>query len=565
MFLMIGLNIGTPLIFKKVIIILSNPKNGITPIFQITLILYGLSWAIGQIVSQLRSIMMFRLLERNMRIMSLQIFDHLHTLSLRFHLERRTGDVTSAIERAQFGFEMVFWGLLLFLLPTVLEMILAMVVLTYFYGIFYSSVLLFMLVFYLLFSILAINRSSKLQNIYNEKRAKSSSFIIDNLLNFETVKYFGNEFHGHEQCNSILQEQENAGNAKCFADVFIQLGQVLMIGGGLVYLTVMTGNAVILGQMNVSDFVLINGYLLQFVIPLHSFGYVLKQVRQGLNDMDSAINLMEIKPEIQDAVDAINLNCDKSEIKFENVVFGYDDKRQILKEISFTVPSGHTVAIVGATGAGKSTIARLIFRFYDVVYGRILINDFDIRKITQRSLHDAIGVVPQDTVLFNDTLYYNISYGCPSATKEEVERAIKLAHLDEFIECLPDGCDTMVGERGLKLSGGEKQRVAIARVILKNPQIYIFDEATSSLDTHTEQEIQKNLEEISKGATTLIVAHRLSTVIHANEIIVIDHGIIVERGTHQELLKTNGLYANLWKKQSYKKINNFLDISKNIM
>ena len=515
-------------------------------------------WTISQIISQLRSIMMFRALERGTRVLSLRIFDQLHALSLRFHLQRRTGAVTSAIERAQFGFDTIFWGLLLFIFPTLIEMLLVISLLTYFYGIFYSGVLLLIMICYLLFSILAIDRSTKKQKIYNEKRAQASARIVDSLLNFETVKYFNNERYDHEQCDKILQEQENAGTSKYFADAVVQLGQGVVIGIGLLYLTLSSGNAVISGRMNIGDFVLINGYILQFAMPLHHFGYILRQVRNGLNDMNDIMDLITLKPEIQDVPNAIALKdstaskIDQASITFNNVIFGYDKQRTILNGISFTVPQGKTVAVVGPTGAGKSTVARLLFRFYDVSSGSILINGHDLRNITQQSLHAAIGVVPQDTVLFNNSLYYNIAYGCPSATKDDIERAIKLAHLDGFIKQLPDGYNTIVGERGLKLSGGEKQRVAIARVLLKQPAIYIFDEATSSLDTHTEQEIQRNIEEISVGATTLIIAHRLSTVTHADEILVLDNGLIVERGTHKSLLIQNELYAVLWNKQFYK-------------
>ncbi|MFH1832122.1 MAG: ABC transporter ATP-binding protein/permease [bacterium] len=548
--IMIALNVSIPLIFKNIINILSAPAKSSYAIVHAALLLYGSLWTISQIVSQLRSILMFQALERGTRVLSLRIFDQLHALCLRFHLERRTGAVTSSIERAQFGFETIFWGLLLFILPTSIEMFLVISLLTYFYGIFYSGVLLLIMICYLVFSVLAINRSAKKQNFYNEKRSHASARIVDSLLNFETVKYFNNERHDHEQCDKILQEQENAGTSKDFADAFVQLGQGIVIGLGLLYVTLISGNAVISGRMNIGDFVLINGYLLQFAMPLHQFGYILRQVRNGLNDMNGIIELITLKPEIQDAPDAIELKINNAittfDITFDTVAFSYDKQRQIFNDISFTIPAGKTVAIVGPTGTGKSTIARLLFRFYDVSNGRILINGHDIRNITQQSLHAAIGVVPQDTVLFNNTLYYNVAYGRPTASQQEVEHAIKLSHLDEFIKTLPDGYNTMVGERGLKLSGGEKQRVAIARVLLKRPAIYIFDEATSSLDTHTEQEIQRNIEEIFTGATTLIIAHRLSTVIHADEILVLNHGLITERGTHQSLLILNGVYAALW-------------------
>ena len=548
-FVLIVFNVSIPLVFKNIINSFSLPAQSSFFMVRIFLVLYGFLWTTGQIIGQLKSVAIFRCLERSARDLSIKIFDHLHTLSLRFHLDRKTGDVTNTIERAQFGLEMVFWGLFLFLLPNVIEMIVVIILLTFFYGFFYSEALVFVMFFYLIFSLVAISKLSEKQKVYNQKRSAASSFIVDSLLNFETVKYFGNENYDHELCNKILQEQEEAGVKRSFTDAMINIGQAFVIGAGLVYLTVASGNAVISGRMNISDFVLINGYLLQFAIPLHGFGYVLRQVRRGLNDMSGVMDLLKMESEVKDFPNAKDLKIDKAEIKFENVVFGYNNQRQILNGISFSVPAGKTIAIVGATGSGKSTISRLLFRFYDVCSGSISINGYDIRNITQKSLHALIGVVPQDTVLFNNTLYYNISYGCSLATPQDVEMAIKFAHLDDFIKRLPEGCNTIVGERGLKLSGGEKQRVAIARVILKRPKIYIFDEATSSLDINTEREIQNNLEEISKGSTTLIIAHRLATVINADEIFVLDKGVVIECGKHKDLLQQDGFYASLWNKQ----------------
>lgn len=557
-FAMIGINVCVPLFFKKIINILYNPNKFEFLQIQMILVFYGLLWAMAQIIAQLRALIIYRCLERGMRELSMKIFDHLHTLSLRFHFDRKSGEVTSTIERAQFGFDTIFCGLFLFLFPSVIEMGIVIILLTYFYGFFYSGALFFVIVFYLIFSFIMLTRLSDSQKVYNKKKSDASSFIVDRMLNFETVKYFGNEDYDREQCSKILQDQEVVGIKKYISDSLVQFVQAVVIGMGLIYLTLFSGSAVASGRMNIGDFVLINGYLLQFAIPLYSFGYVLKQVRRGLNDMAAVIDLMSEESEIKDAPDAVALKTNKAEIEFKNVWFGYGKQRQILQGVSFSVPAGKTVAIVGATGAGKSTISRLLFRFYDVTSGSILINGYDVRKITQQSLHALIGVVPQDTVLFNDSIYYNIAYGCPSSTKQEVEQAASLAHLDDFIKRLPNGYNTIVGERGLKLSGGEKQRVAIARVILKRPKIYVFDEATSSLDVHTEKEIHKNLEDISKTSTTVIIAHRLSTVVNVDEIIVLDEGRIIEQGCHQDLLRLNGRYASLWNKQIQKQFLSFI-------
>lgn len=412
--------------------------------------------------------------------------------------------------------------------------------------------LLIILVCYTVFSIIGTSWSAQVQRINNEKHFNAQSRIVDSLLNFETVKYFSNQAYEKQETDKLLQEVEDASTKKHVVTESVHLGQGIVIGIGLIVLTWLSGNSVIQGTMNVGDFVLINGYLLQFVQPLSWFGYILRKMRKGLTDLENIFNMLHLQPEVSNAPSAIDLKITKAEVTFDHVSFGYDPSRTILRDVSFHVPAGKHLGIVGPSGAGKSTIARLLFRFYDVNKGAILINNHDIRTVSQKSLQKVIGIVPQDTVLFNNTLYYNIAYGRPGATSEEINEAAHLAHLDGFIKLLPDGLQTIVGERGLKLSGGEKQRVAIARVLLKKPLIYLFDEATSALDSKTEREIQKNLEEISAGSTTIIIAHRLSTVIHADNIIVLDHGSIVEHGTHQQLLAHNGVYARLWKKQSLK-------------
>ena len=549
--IMIVLNVSLPLFFRSIVNALSacSPQ----PVAYVSFILmgYGLLWVVSQIILQARAIVLYRSLERSMHLLAIQVFNHLLKLDIRFHLDRKTGAITNAIDRAEDGLDHIFWGIFLFMINTLVEMIMVVIILSYLYGALYSSALFLVMIGYLFFTTFLLNKSISVQEMYNDQREAASARMVDTLLNIETVKYFDNEKFEHTQCDQILQNQEDAGVIKYQYDSWLAIGQNIIVGLGLIFLTWTSGNAVLKGTMKVGDFVLINGYLLQFIYPLNHFGYIVRSIRKGLNDVAAAMNLLTLKPEIKDVHNAKDLLVDSAaaEVEFDNVIFNYDERRMILKGISFKVPAGKHVAVVGATGSGKSTIARLIYRFYDVNGGRILINGYDIRTLTQTSLHRAIGIVPQDTVLFNNTLYYNIAYGNPKASQQEVENAIKMAHLDTFIKRLPDGYNTAVGERGLKLSGGEKQRVAIARVLLKKPTLYIFDEATSALDTHTEREIQRNLDEISHGATSLTIAHRLSTVINADIIIVLDHGKIVEQGNHDQLLSKQGLYAQLWQKQ----------------
>lgn len=532
---MIIFNLGVPYVFKNIIELFAVSNNNYLSLIQILLILYGSLWTIGQIIGQVKTGLMFYLYERCIKNISLKIFEKLQSLSLRFHLERKTGSITNTVERAKSGFETVFLGSLLFLIPTTLEMTLATILLTYLYGFFYGTILFATISLYILFSSIALPRLEKLQNNYNEMRKDTSTKLVDNLLNYETTKYFCNELYDKKLCDQALQNQEKTGLRWNLCELLIQTGQAFIIGIGLLLLTIISGNAVINHTLTIGDFILINGYLMQFAMPLHQFGYILRQVRTGLNNLHDAFEIMRQEPEIVDAPNAINLKTEKAEIIFENVFFNYNSSREILKDVSFKVPAGKTVAIIGSTGSGKSTIARLLFRFYDINSGKILINGNDIRNITQNSLRSLIGIVPQDTVLFNNSLYFNIAYGKPTATKQEVENVIKLAHLDELIKKLPEGYNTIVGERGLKLSGGERQRVAIARMLLKNPLIYIFDEATSSLDVHTEHEIQKNIATISSDCTTIIIAHRLSTIEHADQVLVLENGKIIETGLFKDL------------------------------
>lgn len=528
-------NLGVPFIFKRIIESFSLSYDNFSGLIRILLVAYGLLWIIGQVLGQIRTSLMFYLYERCVKNLSSKIFEKLQSLSSRFHTEKKIGSITNTVERVRIGFETVFLGALLFLIPTVIEMICAISLLTYLYGFSYGGILLATIVLYIVISTFTLPRLEILHRSYNEMRKQASATLVDNLLNYETTKYFGNEPFDQQLCQQALSQQEKAGSQWHAYELVVQGIQVLIVGSGLLCLTVISGNAVLNKTLTVGDFILINGYLMQFAAPLHQLGYILRQIRTGLTNMGDAIDLMQQEPEVCDAPCALELIPKKVEIVFDHVSFGYNKSREILHDVSFTIPAGKTVAIIGQTGSGKSTLARLLFRFYDVQSGRILVNGHDIRLIKQQSLRSLIGIVPQDTILFNKSLYFNIAYGRPTATLQEVEQVIKLANLHEFIAKLPEGYDTLVGERGLKLSGGERQRVAIARMLLKNPLLCIFDEATSSLDVRTEQEIQKNIAEISSGRTTIIIAHRLSTIKHADHVIVLDNGRIVEQGAYTTL------------------------------
>ncbi len=549
--LSICLNMSIPLIFEHIINKLSTCMVIPSGLVQLLLIVYGVTWICSKITLQLREIVLARVIGRGVRMLSIAVFDHLHKLSLRFHLERKTGAIAAIISRLQRAFPDIFMEIFIFLLPTIIEIFIAIGVLWYLYSFTYGALLFIVLGLYILFSVVGIEWSSKALLVSIQKEEKVASRMVDSLLNFETVKYFNNQKFEHNECNQALIELEDAITKKEIRSEMVHMGQGVIMGLGLLAFTLISGSAVLKGQMKTGDFVLINSYLLQFIYPLSFFGIILRHIRRGFGDIENALHLLEMKPDIVDRPNAQTLKPESVEITFDNVVFGYGPQRSILKGISFKVPAGKTVAIVGSTGSGKSTITRLLLRFYDVTDGRILINGIDIRDITQESLRALIGVVPQDTVLFNNTLYYNISYGNPQASAAEVERAIELAQLHKLVFALPEGISTVVGERGLKLSGGEKQRVSIARVLVKAPKMYVFDEATSALDTRTEREIQKNIEEISKGSTTLIIAHRLSTVVNADQIVVLQDGSVAEQGTHAELLAKQGIYKRLWDQQAY--------------
>jgi ATP-binding cassette, subfamily B, heavy metal transporter len=542
-------NVYVPVLYKHAIDALGTTA-ATAAVLPVGLILaYGLARVLSLAFGELRDAIFAKVAQRSIRSVALNVFRHLHALSLRFHLERQTGGLSRSVERGTKAIQTLLSFMLFNILPTLLEILLVCAILWGMFNIWFALATFVTVVAYIAYTLVITEWRTKFRREMNEMDNQANTKAIDSLLNYETVKYFGNEEHEARRYDTALSFYEKAAVRSQTSLSLLNIGQAAIISVGLTVVMYMAARGIMAGTMTIGDFVLVNTYLLQLYQPLNFFGFVYREIKQGLADMEKMFELLEIDREIADAPDAKPLAVTGASVAFDGVEFGYDPRRPILKGVSFTVPAGRTVAIVGPSGAGKSTISRLLFRFYDPNAGRILIDGQDISAITQDSLRAAIGIVPQDTVLFNDTIFYNVAYGRPGASVEEVERAARLAHIHDFVLRLPDGYKTMVGERGLKLSGGEKQRVAIARTILKQPDILLFDEATSALDTHTEREIQANLREVSRGRTTLVIAHRLSTVIDADEIIVLDDGRIVERGRHGELLARRGAYAAMWTRQ----------------
>jgi ATP-binding cassette, subfamily B, heavy metal transporter len=546
-------NVFVPLIFKRMVDALTAKPGAAAEVLLAVplalLLAYGLARISTQAFAEARDGIFAKVAQRAIRRIALQTFQHLHSLSLRFHLERQTGGLSRIVERGAKGIEFFLFFVLFNVLPTLLEIALVCGILWGLYNVWFALVTLVTIVGYVGYTLTVTEWRIKYRRHMNQADEEANTKAIDSLLNYETVKYFNNEQHESRRYDVALQAYEKAGIKSRVTLSVLNTGQAIIIAVGVTLIMALAASGVSSGAMTVGDFVLVNAYLIQLYLPLNFLGTVYREIRQALIDMEKMFSLLNVPLEVQDRAGAPPLKIDRAGIRFDNVVFGYDDRRPILKGVSFAVPPGKTVAIVGPSGAGKSTISRLLFRFYDVNEGSVAIDGQDLRDVQQSSLRAAIGIVPQDTVLFNDTVYYNIAYGRPSATREEVEQAARLARIHDFVSSLPDGYKTMVGERGLKLSGGEKQRVAIARTILKHPAILLFDEATSALDTHTEKEIQKSLREVSADRTTLIIAHRLSTVIHADEIIVLEDGRILERGRHADLLAKGTKYAAMWAKQ----------------
>ena len=512
-------------------------------------IAYSLGNVIDAGFQQLRDVLFASVGQHAVRKLALQTFHHLHKLSLRFHLQRRTGGLSRVIERGTKGIETVVRFAVLNIAPTIVEFVVVAVIFVWMFGISYLGVLVVMIWAYLYFTIKASNWRISIRRDMNQSDTDANGKAIDSLLNYETVKYFANERMEAERFDQSMAGYERSAIRIWTSLGVLNFGQAVIFYGGFLIISIMAVNGVINRSITLGDFVLLNTFLMQIYRPLNFIGFVYRELRQGLTDIEEMFKLLDRDPEIEDSPGAQPLVITGPVIRFEHVSFHYDPDRPILKDVSFEVPAGRTVAIVGPTGAGKSTISRLLYRFYDVTGGRITIDGQDIRDVTQESLRGAIGMVPQDTVLFNDTIGYNIQYGRPDASMDEVREAARMAQVGPFIDSLPKGYDTPVGERGLKLSGGEKQRVAIARTILKAPSILILDEATSALDTKTERDIQSALDEVSRNRTTVVIAHRLSTVVNADEILVLRDGQVAERGNHAALLASDGIYAQMWNRQ----------------
>ncbi|WP_068081911.1 ABCB family ABC transporter ATP-binding protein/permease [Polycladidibacter stylochi] len=525
---------------------------GLPPILVAPVMLviaYNVTRLLVVVMNQVRDAIFARVGLNAVRQLASLTFEHLHQLSLSYHLSRRTGGLTRVIDRAIKGIEGIVRFTILNGIPTIIEFALMAAVIWYQFGFWYVVVVATTVVAYFYYTVSASNKRIQIRRAMNEADNDANTKSVDSLLNFETVKYFGNEKLEHSRFDHAMEGYEGAAIKTWTSLAWLNIGQAAILGTGTAICMVMSAIAIQEGTQSIGDFVMINALLLQLSMPLNFIGYIYREIRQGIADMEAMFAVLAVKPEIVDKPNAKELTVEQGTIRFDNVHFHYEAARPILKGISFEVPAGSTIAIVGPSGAGKSTISRLLFRFYDVTEGAITIDGVDVRDVPQKSLRQNIGMVPQDTVLFNDTIAYNLRYGRPEATDAQLKEAAHLAQIDTFIQNLPDAYESQVGERGLKLSGGEKQRVAIARTLLKGPPILILDEATSALDTHTEREIQSALDIVSKDRTTLVIAHRLSTVVNADLILVLDHGQAVEQGTHAQLLAQGGLYASMWNRQ----------------
>jgi ATP-binding cassette subfamily B protein len=549
-------NLGIPILLKRLIDNLNvriDSPEALLVVPAGLILAYGLLRMSASLFAELREFLFARVTQNAVRKVALQVFEHLHSLALSFHLARQTGGVSRDIERGTRGIQSLISYSLYSILPTLVEFILVLGYLAYSYDIWFAAITLCALIIYIVFTVVVTEWRSHFRKTMNDMDSKANQKAIDSLLNFETVKYFGNEAFEASRYDKNLVRYQAASIKSQKSLAVLNFGQQTIIAIGLVLILWRATLSVVDDTMTLGDLVLVNTLMIQLYIPLNFLGVIYREIKQSLTDMERMFSLLNTDKEIADASNAKPLHIENyghgPDVRFENVSFHYDVKREILHDVSFNIPAGTITAVVGQSGAGKSTLARLLFRFYDIQSGKILIDGQNIQDVTQASLRKAIGIVPQDTVLFNDTIGYNIAYGDPSASIDEVYEAARAAQIDGFIKRLPDGYDTQVGERGLKLSGGEKQRVAIARTLLKKPAMLIFDEATSALDSKTERAFQEELLSLAKNRTTLIIAHRLSTIIHADQILVMEHGQIVERGTHLELLAAQGKYAEMWQMQ----------------
>ncbi|MCW8853355.1 MAG: ABC transporter ATP-binding protein/permease [Gammaproteobacteria bacterium] len=545
--------VGVPLVLKEIVdqldLVLKNPQS-IGMVLPLGLLLgYGSLRLVNVMFSELRDAVFARVRYRAMRDISTKVVKHLYDLSLNFHLDRRTGGISRDLERGTRSLSSILNYLTFNIIPTLIEFALVAIILFSQYDPHFALITFGTVTIYIIYTMAVTEWRMHFRHEMNAYDSRANSQAVDGLINYETVKYFNNEHYEINRYNETLSQWEDSAVKSTSSMALLNFGQGAIIALGVMVIMIYAAQGVLDGDMSLGDLVLVNAMMLQLFIPLGFLGIIYRSMKHAMADMDLMFKLLDTQPEIQDSDKAKPLVVTDAVVKFDHVDFSYHADRQILHDVSLIIPSGQKIAVVGPSGAGKSTLARLLFRFYDVTGGSITVDDQDLRQVSQVSLREAIGIVPQDTVLFNDTIYHNIQYAHPTATDEDVRQAARLANIHQFIEQLPDGYDTVVGERGLKLSGGEKQRVAIARVILKNPRILVFDEATSSLDSHSEQVILASLKEVAEQHTTLVIAHRLSTIVDADQILVMDQGRIVEQGTHQQLIESKGVYANLWEIQ----------------